>query len=108
MQEALMTSYREAPVVIIKGQSGTAKTFYSIAVALAQVNCEHPKYKKILYTRATIESGESIGFLPGTEKEKIDPYLRPAYDNLEELFNSKEESKKRMNVKKNPTKRMNG
>lgn len=92
MQEALMTSYKEAPVVIIKGQSGTAKTLYSLAVALEQVNCQNPQYKKILYTRATIESGESIGFLPGTEKEKIDPYLRPAYDNLEELFNNKEQS----------------
>ena len=91
LQEALMTSAEEAPLVIVKGTAGTAKTFYSLAAGLEQVfNTDQKDYRKILVTRPNVQFDNDIGFLPGTEQEKISPLMRPIIDNLEQLVDSNE------------------
>lgn len=83
MQECLMMSAEEAPLVILKGPAGTAKTFYSLAVGLyKQMECRPREYHHILICRPNIPMDEDIGFLPGSEKEKIDPYMRAVRDNI--------------------------
>ena len=91
MQEALITDADKAPLVIIKGPAGTAKTFYSLAVGLHKIMTEQNKsYRKILVCRPNVRLDEDIGFLPGTEQEKIAPFLRPVIDNLEVLVDNDE------------------
>lgn len=91
MQEALMTDADKAPLVIVKGPAGTAKTFYSLAVGLHKIMIEQSKiYRKILVCRPNVKLDEDIGFLPGTEQEKIAPFLRPVVDNLEILIDNDE------------------
>jgi len=83
MQECLMMSAVEAPLVILKGMSGTAKTFYSLAVGLYNyMECRPKQYQHILICRPNSMLDEGIGFLPGTEAEKIEPYMRAIKDNL--------------------------
>ncbi len=96
MQEALMLDADKAPLVIIKGPAGTAKTFYSLAVGLHKIMSEQTKlYRKILVCRPNVKLDEDIGFLPGTEKEKIAPFLRPVVDNLEVLIDNDESERYR-------------
>jgi len=91
MQEALMMDADKAPLVIVKGPAGTAKTFYSLAVGLQKIMLEKSKlYRKILVCRPNIKLDEDIGFLPGSEQEKIAPFLRPIVDNLEVLIDNDE------------------
>lgn len=91
IQEALMTDAIKAPLVIIKGSAGTAKTFYSLAVGLHKMITErNTPYRKILVCRPNVKFDEDIGFLPGTEQEKIAPFLRPVIDNLEVLLDNDE------------------
>ncbi len=90
IQEALMMDAEKAPLVIIKGSAGTAKTFYSLAVGLHKMIMEHALYRKILVCRPNVKFDEDIGFLPGTEQEKIAPFLRPVIDNLEVLIDNDE------------------
>lgn len=91
MQEALMMDVNKAPLVIVKGPAGTAKTFYSLAVGLHKIMIEQSKlYRKILVCRPNVKLDEDIGFLPGTEQEKIAPFLRPIIDNLEVLIDNDE------------------
>lgn len=83
MQECLMLSPDEAPLVIIKGMAGTAKTFYSLAVGLHKcMDCKPREYHHLLICRPNIPMDEDIGFLPGSESEKIGPYMRGIRDNL--------------------------
>jgi len=83
IQECLMMSAEEAPLVIIKGISGTAKTFYSLAVGLHEnMECRPRAYHHLLICRPHVPMDEEIGFLPGTENEKIAPYMRGIRDNL--------------------------
>lgn len=92
MQEALMMDSASTPLVIIKGPAGTAKTFYALAVGLHYVMMENQRqYRKILVCRPNVKMDEDIGFLPGTEEEKIAPYMRPIIDNLEILLDNDEE-----------------
>lgn len=94
LQEALMQDAESAPLVIIKGSAGTAKTFYSLAAGLEQVlEQEHQRYRKILVTRPNVQFDEEIGFLPGSEQEKIAPFLRPIIDNLEILVDRNEKER---------------
>lgn len=94
MQEALMTSAKEAPLVIIQGMAGTAKTFYSLAVGMEKVyNNPSGEYRRILVCRPNAQFDDDIGFLPGDEKEKIAPLMRPLIDNLEQLIDSDESSR---------------
>ncbi len=91
MQEALMMDADKAPLVIVKGPAGTAKTFYSLAAGLQKIMVEQSKlYRKILVCRPNVKLDEDIGFLPGTEQEKIAPFLRPVVDNLEVLIDNDE------------------
>jgi PhoH-like ATPase len=94
LQEALMADADEAPLVIVKGAAGTAKTFYSLAVGLEKILESDPReYRKILLTRPNVQFDEDIGFLPGSEQEKIAPFLRPAIDNLELLVDRNEKER---------------
>lgn len=95
LQEMLMMDAETAPLVIVKGAAGTAKTFYSLAVGLEKVLApfELREYRKILVTRPNVQFDEDIGFLPGTEQEKIAPFLRPIIDNLEILVDRDEKER---------------
>ena len=94
LQEALMAPADKVPLVIVKGMAGTAKTFYSVAVGLEKVlNSAQPEYRKVLVTRPNMQFDTDIGFLPGSEQEKISPLMRPIIDNLEQLLDSDEEER---------------
>lgn len=83
-----------APLVIVKGMAGTSKTFYSLAVGLEKlVNNPTGEYRRILICRPNAQFDSDIGFLPGDEKEKISPLMRPIIDNLEQLVDSDENSR---------------
>jgi len=73
-------------LVFALGPAGTGKTY--IAVAMAVRALKNKMVKKIIITRPAVEAGENLGFLPGDLKEKIDPYLRPIYDALEDMIPS--------------------
>lgn len=91
MQEALMTPAEKAPLVIIKGMAGTAKTFYSLAVGMEKLyNNPTGEYRRIMICRPNAQFDDDIGFLPGDEQEKIAPLMRPVIDNLEQLLDSDE------------------
>lgn len=92
MQEALYADASQVPLVIVKGPAGTAKTFYSLAVGLHKMLEEYPRrFRKILVCRPNVKLDEEIGFLPGTEEDKIAPLMRPIRDNLQILLDSDEE-----------------
>lgn len=94
MQEALMQSAKEAPLVIVKGRAGTAKTFYALAAGLEQIlNAPTGEYRRILICRPNAQFDADIGFLPGDEQEKISPLMRPIIDNLEQLIDSNPEER---------------
>ena len=83
-----------APLVIVKGAAGTAKTFYALAVGLEKVlNNPTGEYRRILISRPNAQFDTDIGFLPGDEQEKISPLMRPIIDNLEQLVDSNEEKR---------------
>lgn len=91
MQEALMTDADKAPLVIIKGMAGTAKTFYSLAVGMEKVYGNPTgEYRRIIVCRPNAQFDDDIGFLPGSEQEKIAPLMRPVIDNLEQILDSDE------------------
>lgn len=80
------------PLVTISGAAGTGKTFLSMAVAMEKVVEQH-KYSKIILVRPVVPAGEDIGFLPGTEEEKLKPWMGSFYDALESMFSKSEEKK---------------
>ena len=91
-----MTGAEEAPLVIVKGMAGTAKTFYALAAGLEQVlEAEERPYRKILVCRPNAQFDADIGFLPGSEQEKISPLMRPIVDNLEILLDLEGKKKER-------------
>ncbi|SHE84608.1 PhoH family protein [Clostridium fallax] len=91
MLECLCTDAKNAPLVIVKGPAGTAKTLFSLAAGLQNI-LEDPsnKYRRILVCRPNVTMDEDIGYLPGSEREKIAPFMRPIFDNLEILVDSDE------------------
>ena len=94
LQEALMQPAETAPLVIVKGMAGTAKTFYALAVGLEKmINRPTGEYRRILVCRPNSQFDDDIGFLPGNEQEKISPLMRPVIDNLEQLIDSNEEER---------------
>jgi PhoH-like ATPase len=94
MLEALYMDADKVPLVIIKGPAGTAKTLFSLAVGLQKVMEEsNGQYRKILVCRPNVTMDEEIGFLPGTEQEKISPFMRPIFDNLQILVDSDEKER---------------
>ena len=94
LQEALMTDAETAPLVIVKGMAGTAKTFYSLAVGMEKVyNNPNGEYRRIIVCRPNAQFDDDIGFLPGGEQEKIAPLMRPVIDNLEQLLDADDKSR---------------
>ena len=83
-QKKLVDLSKENDIVFTTGPAGTGKTFVSVAIAIKAL--KHKQVKKIILTRPAVEAGENLGFLPGDMKEKIDPYLRPLYDALDEML----------------------
>ena len=71
-------------IVFAVGPAGTGKTYTAVAIAVRAL--KNKLVKKIILTRPAVEAGESLGFLPGDLKEKIDPYLRPLYDALDDMI----------------------
>ena len=91
MQEALMMSCDDIPLVIVKGAAGTAKTFFALAVGLHKIMVQKDRqYRKILVCRPNVKFDEDIGYLPGSETEKLAPFMRSIIDNLEILLDSDE------------------
>lgn len=82
-QQKLVQSVKENDLVFALGPAGTGKTYISVALAIRALKNKH--VKKIIITRPAVEAGENLGFLPGDLKEKIDPYLRPIYDALNDM-----------------------
>jgi len=83
-QRAYLRHVRKNDIVFAVGPAGTGKTY--MAVALAVASLKNNEITKIVLTRPAVEAGESLGFLPGDLKEKIDPYLRPLYDALDDML----------------------
>lgn len=83
-QKKLVEACEANDIVFATGPAGTGKTY--TAVALAARALKNKMVKKIILTRPAVEAGESLGFLPGDLKEKVDPYLRPLYDALDDMF----------------------
>ena len=83
-QKKLLDSLCKNDIVISIGPAGTGKTFLAVAYALSLL--EKHEFEKIIFCRPAVEAGESLGFLPGDLKDKIDPYLAPLYDALHELL----------------------
>ena len=82
-QKKLVTAVQKNDLVFALGPAGTGKTY--ISVALAVKSLKNKDVAKIIITRPAVEAGESLGFLPGDLKDKIDPYLRPIYDALSDM-----------------------
>ena len=83
-QQQLIDAYNQNDMVFAVGPAGTGKTYLSIALAVKAL--KDKTAKKIILSRPAVEAGEKLGFLPGDMKEKIDPYLQPLYDALEDML----------------------
>lgn len=83
-QRKLVYAAEESDVVFAVGPAGTGKTYTAVAMAVRAL--KNRLVKKIILTRPAVEAGESLGFLPGDLKEKVDPYLRPLYDALDDMI----------------------
>ncbi len=83
-QQKLIDAYDKNDMIFAIGPAGTGKTYLSIALAVKAL--KEKTAKKIILSRPAVEAGEKLGFLPGDMKEKIDPYLQPLYDSLEDMI----------------------
>ena len=83
-QQKLIEAYDNCDMVFAVGPAGTGKTYLSIALAVKAL--KEKTAKKIILSRPAVEAGEKLGFLPGDMKDKIDPYLQPLYDALEDML----------------------
>ncbi|MBO6234397.1 MAG: PhoH family protein [Prevotella sp.] len=83
-QQALVDAFEKKDMVFAVGPAGTGKTYLSIALAVKAL--KEKTAKKIILSRPAMEAGEKLGFLPGDMKDKIDPYLQPLYDALEDMI----------------------
>ena len=83
-QKEYVRALRQKDIIISAGPAGTGKTFLAVAVGLTMLL--EKKIERIILSRPAVEAGERLGFLPGDMKEKVDPYLRPLYDSLYDLF----------------------
>jgi len=83
-QKKLVQQAEKNDVVFAIGPAGTGKTYTAVAIAVRAL--KNKQVKKIILTRPAVEAGENLGFLPGDLKEKIDPYLRPLYDALDDMI----------------------
>jgi phosphate starvation-inducible PhoH-like protein len=91
-QSEYIKALREHDIVMALGPAGTGKSFLAVSVAVTLLM--EKKIERVILSRPAVEAGEKLGFLPGDMKEKVDPYLRPLYDALYELFGSDKIDKK--------------
>ena len=83
-QKEYVKALKTNQIIISLGPAGTGKTYLAVAAALSMLL--EKKVERIILSRPAVEAGEKLGFLPGDMKEKIDPYLRPLYDSLHDMF----------------------
>ncbi len=83
-QQKMVRSFAENDLTFALGPAGTGKTYIAIALAVAAL--KNKACKRLILSRPAVEAGEKLGFLPGDMKDKIDPYLRPLYDALEDML----------------------
>lgn len=83
-QQQLVDAYEKDDMIFAVGPAGTGKTYLSIALAVKAL--KEKTVKKVILSRPAVEAGEKLGFLPGDMKDKIDPYLQPLYDALEDMI----------------------
>ena len=91
-QSDYIKALREKDIVMALGPAGTGKSFLAVSVAITLLM--EKKVERVILSRPAVEAGEKLGFLPGDMKEKVDPYLRPLYDALYELFGFEKIDKK--------------
>ena len=91
-QSEYIKALKENDIVISLGPAGTGKSFLAVSVAVTLLM--EKKIDRVILSRPAVEAGEKLGFLPGDMKEKVDPYLRPLYDALYELFGADKIDKK--------------
>jgi phosphate starvation-inducible PhoH-like protein len=91
-QKEYVKALKTSQIVMSLGPAGTGKTYLAVAVALTMLL--EKKVERIILSRPAVEAGERLGFLPGDLKEKIDPYLRPLYDSLNDLIDYEKIEKK--------------
>ena len=91
-QSDYIKALKENDIVISLGPAGTGKSFLAVSVAVTLLM--EKKIERVILSRPAVEAGEKLGFLPGDMKEKVDPYLRPLYDALYELFGADKIDKK--------------
>lgn len=90
-QKEYVDNIKKNDITICIGPAGTGKTYLAVAMAAKSFNKE--EVSRIILTRPAVEAGESLGFLPGDLKEKVDPYLRPLYDALFDIFGAEKFSR---------------
>lgn len=83
-QRRMVDSITKSDIIFAIGPAGTGKTYTAVALAVRAL--KNKEVKRIILTRPAVEAGENLGFLPGDLKEKIDPYLRPLYDALDDMI----------------------
>jgi phosphate starvation-inducible PhoH-like protein len=83
-QKKIVNLHKKNDLLFVIGPAGTGKTYVSVALGVKAL--KEKKVKKIIITRPVVEAGESLGFLPGDLQDKIDPYLKPIYDALEDMI----------------------
>ena len=83
-QQALVRAYEDNDLLFAVGPAGSGKTYTSIALAVRAL--KNREVRRIILSRPAVEAGEKLGFLPGDMKEKIDPYLQPLYDALQDMI----------------------
>ena len=91
-QKDYVKALKNNPIIMSLGPAGTGKTYLAVAAALSMLL--EKKVERIILSRPAVEAGERLGFLPGDMKDKIDPYLRPLYDSLYDLFDYEKIQKK--------------
>ena len=91
-QSDYIKALKENDIVMSLGPAGTGKSFLAVSVAVTMLM--EKKIERVILSRPAVEAGEKLGFLPGDMKEKVDPYLRPLYDALYELFGADKIDKK--------------
>lgn len=83
-QQLLVKAFEENDLVFVTGPAGSGKTFVTIALAVKAL--KNKEVRKIILSRPAVEAGEKLGFLPGEMKDKLDPYLQPLYDALQDMI----------------------
>ena len=91
-QSEYIKALKENDIVMSLGPAGTGKSFLAVSVAVTLLM--EKRIERVILSRPAVEAGEKLGFLPGDMKEKVDPYLRPLYDALYELFGAEKIDKK--------------